>query len=76
MLIYSSDKKSVVEASMLQVQRNIGGGKDGKYMIIACSDRMGTAVVIAATFPDEKTAVDALEKAFGAFSEGASSYRF
>lgn len=76
MLIYSNDKKSVVEASMLQVQRNIGGGKDGKYMIIDCSDRMGTAVVIAATFPDEKTAVDALEKAFRAFSEGALSYCF
>lgn len=74
MLIYSSDKKSVVEARLLQVQRNIGGGKDGKYMIIAYPEGMGT--VIAATFPDEKTATDALEKAFRAFAEGALSYIF
>ncbi len=74
MLIYSSNKKSVIEARLLQVQRNIGGGKDGKYMIIAYPEGMGT--VIAATFADEKTAVDALEKAFKAFADGASSYCF
>lgn len=74
MLIYSSDKKSVVDAELLQVQRNIGGGKEGKFMIVACP--MGNETVIAATFHDEKTAADALEKAFGAFAEGASSYCF
>lgn len=74
MLIYTQDKKNVIEAKLLQVQRNIGGGKDGKFMILASAEGMGQA--IAAVFPDEKTALDALEKAFRAFSDGASSYIF
>lgn len=74
MLIYTQDKKNVIDAKMLQVQRNIGGGKDGKFMILACAEGMGQA--IAAVFSDEKTALDALEKAFRAFSDGASGYSF
>lgn len=74
MLIFTQDKKSIVKARTLQIQRNIGGGKDGKYMISACPE--GVGAVIAATFPDEKTALDALEKAFRAFADGASSYCF
>lgn len=75
MLIFTQDKKSIVKARTLQIQRNIGGGKDGKYMISACPEGVG-AVVIAAAFPDEKTALDVLEKAFRAFAGGASSYSF
>ena len=74
MLIFTQDRKCVVRARTLQIQRNIGGGKDGKYMISACPEGPGT--VIAAMFPDEKTALDALEKAFRAFADGASSYCF
>lgn len=74
MLIYSQDRKSVVKARALLVQRNLGGGKDGKYMILACPEGIGQA--IAAVFPDEKTAVDALEKAYQAFADGAKAYKF
>lgn len=74
MLIFTQDRKCVVKARTLQIQRNIGGGKDGKYMISACPEGLGT--VIAAAFPDEKTALDALEKAFRAFADGAPSYCF
>lgn len=75
MLIYSQDRKSVINARQLQVQRNLGGGKDAKYMILAYADGIG-GNVIASTFPDEKTAVDALEKAYTAFAEGAKTYKF
>lgn len=75
MLVYSFDKKSVVDASLLQVQRNLGGGKEAKYIISASRDALGETVVMA-QFADEKTAVDALERAFRAFEEGAVSYRF
>ncbi len=74
MLIFSHDKKNVVDARMLSVERNIGGGKDGKFMITASVGGFGPAV--AATFPDEKSALDALEKAFRAFENGAVSYEF
>ncbi len=74
MLIYSHDKKNVVDARMLSVERNIGGGKDSKFMITASVEGFGPAV--AATFPDEKTAIDALEKAYRAFVDGAVSYEF
>lgn len=74
MLILSQDKKSVIDAKLVQVQRNLGGGKDGKYMLVASAAGFGS--VIVACFPDEKTAVDALEKAYRAFSEGAASCSF
>lgn len=74
MLIYSQDRKSVADAKSLVVQRNLGGGKDGKYMITAGLD--GVGVVVAAAYPDEKSAVDALEKAYRAFADGAAAYKF
>lgn len=74
MLIYSQDRKNIVDATLLQVSRNIGGGKDAKYAIIACGESTGQ--VIAAQFADEKTALDVLEKVFQAFESGAVSYRF
>lgn len=74
MLIFSQDKKNIIEAKLLQVQRNLGGGKDGKFIILASS--VGIGATIAATFPDEKTAQDALEKAYRAFAGGAASYEF
>lgn len=75
MLIFSQDKKSVIDAKILYVQRNLGGGKDGKFMISACAEGMGMQVV-AAVFADEKNALDTLEKAYRAFSDGAASYSF
>ena len=75
MLIYSLDRKCVIDAKVLQVTRNLGGGKDGKYVISALGiGGMNTAVV--AQFSDEKTAIDALEKAYTAFAEGAKAYKF
>ena len=74
MLIYSQDKKNVIDARLLEVQRTIGGKNDAKYAIIAFGESTGQ--VIAARFADEKTATDALEKAFQAFELGAKKYRF
>ena len=74
MLIYSQDRRNIVDAKLLEVQRFIGGGKDTKYAIIAFGESTGQ--VIAAKFADEKTALDTLEKAFQAFEGGANSYRF
>ncbi|MCM1165973.1 MAG: hypothetical protein NC299_07670 [Lachnospiraceae bacterium] len=75
MLIYSQDRKSVVWAKTLRVERNIGGGKDAKYMILACAEGIG-GQVIAATYPEEKLAMDVLEKVYAAFADGAAVYKF
>lgn len=75
MLIFSQDRKSVLDASTLQIQRNLGGGKEAKYCIAAYRIGLGETTV-AAVFPDEKTAVDALEKVYTAFADGAKAYRF
>lgn len=75
MLIYTQDRKNIVDARLFMVQRNIGGGKDGKYMIIACASGIG-GQAIAGAYPDEKTAMDALEKVYAAFADGAKTYKF
>lgn len=74
MLIYSQDRKSVVDARLLQVQRSFAGGKDAKFCIMAIGE--STGAVIAANYPEEKLAIDALEKAYEAFTNGASLYKF
>lgn len=74
MLIYSKDRKSIVNANLIQVQRNLGGGKSEKYLISAVGE--STGAVILSCYPEEKLAVDALEKIYNAFADGAASYKF
>ena len=74
MLVFSQDRKTVIKAKSLSVQRNLGGKKEEKYVITAWGGELSGVCV--ATFPDEKTALDALEKAFAAFENGARTYRF
>ena len=74
MWILSRDRKRAVNANDLMVTRNFIGGKDEKYAIVATVH--GGSEVILATFPDEKTAVDALERAFSAIDEGVHTYKF
>ena len=74
MLIMAYDKKRVIKAKTLYVTKNFTGKKDEKWAIVAETE--GLAAEVVGVFPDEKTAVDALERAFGTFSDGAVSYRF
>ncbi len=73
MLIFSQDRKKVVDCVNVGVTKNFGGGKEAKFCIIG-SAGFGTNGILA-TYADEKTAMDELEKLFAAFSEGAVSYR-
>lgn len=74
MIVISSDAKSIVDARGFQVTRNIGGGKDGKYVIVALGE-FGLGQIILSHYPDEKTAIDELEKIYNSFAGGASAYR-
>ncbi len=78
MLVFSQNRKTIIDCVSLGVSRNFGGKKDEKYVIVGTAG-FGTAVNennIMALFPDEKSAMDELEKVFTAFAEGASSYKF
>ncbi len=77
MLIFSQNKRQITECKTISVTKNIGGKKEEKFVIVGSSgatDFVGSNIL--ASFPDEKTALDALEKAFTAFENGAKSYRF
>lgn len=72
--ILAQDRKRLVMLSRgtLEVTRNIGGGKDGKYAIIANSNELiGT---IIGSYSEEKEAIDALEKLFAAIAAGEKTY--
>lgn len=75
MYIYSLDRKTIIKAIKLSISKNFGGKKEEKYCIIA-ENGHDLQAVVAAVFADEKTAIDALEKAFQAFESGAKFYKF
>ena len=52
MLIYSQDRKSVVDADMIQVQKNISG--EYKYIISASSGARGAIVAAKPAFGAER----------------------
>lgn len=76
MLIYSQDRKTVTDCRTVSVARNFGAGRDKKYALVATAG-YGTMINsgIVGVYPDEKTAMDELEKIFAAFESGAKSYR-
>lgn len=71
--ILSQDRKRIVavRSGKIEVQRNIGGGKDAKYAIIAGD---GLTVEILGGYPEEKDALDVLEKIFAAIAAGEKTY--
>lgn len=72
--IFAQDRKSIVivKAGKFEVTRNLGGGKDGKYALM-----IGNALDLNSIgyFPDEKTALDELEKIFAAIEAGEKTYK-
>lgn len=66
----------MIDCVSVQVTRNFGGGKDGKFGLIAYGGGLGSmSYGVIASFSDEKTAMDELEKMFTAFESGAQAYR-
>ena len=73
MLVYSQDKKSVLDADTIQIQKNISG-KEAKYVITASAGARGA--IVMGQYLEEQDAVEALEKVFRAIKKGASGYEF
>lgn len=72
MYIISRDKKLIMEAKNLQVTANLCGKKNEKYSIVASGYGLGAEIV--GTYPDEKTAIDEMEKIFAAMAAGEATY--
>ena len=75
MLIYSQKRKKIADCAALSVERYVGGGKEGKYALVGSAGFGTMCDGILAVYPDEKPAVDELEKIFAGFESGAGSYR-
>ena len=75
MLIYSQSRKKIADCAAISVERNVGGGKEGKYALVGSAGFGTMCDVILSLYLVEKTAVDELEKIFAAFDSGAGSYR-
>lgn len=78
MLCISRDRKKIIDCVSLGIGRNLGGKKDEKYFIVGAAGFGADAVAdnTMAAFPDEKSAMDELERVFNAFAEGAKAYKF
>ena len=71
--VLTQDRKRIVivRNGKIEVTRNIGGGKDGKYAIIEGNELLSE---ILGGYPDEKQAMDELEKLFAAIAAGEKTY--
>lgn len=74
MLVYSYDKKTVIDVNCLKVDRSLDGVKDGKYVISGWKNAVSEGVV--SRYATEEEAINGLENAFKAFADGAVYYIF
>lgn len=75
MLIFSKDRRLLADCVMVHIARNLGGGKDGKYILSGSAGFSTGGTQVLAEYADEKAAMDELEKIFSAFSAGERAYR-
>ncbi len=71
MWVMSYDKKQLLDAERFSVQKNIGGGQDKKWTVIA-----GTRTIeyIIGFYPNEEGAKAELENILKAIAEGKICY--
>lgn len=80
MWIMGCDKKELTDARFFKVQKNVGGGKDKKWALIAYSQTTAAVTltgVVCAYFSEEDRAVMELEKVAAFMEENPGKiYRF
>ncbi len=74
MTIFTQDRKKIINCTKISVERNIGGGKAGKYCLLGYMLGEALTAEILAAYPEEKNAMDELEKIYAAFAAGAKFY--
>ncbi len=74
MIILSQDKKTLSDCARVSVERNLGGGKEAKYILIGTLIGTGTFQYSLANFADEESAKAELQKICAAFAAGEKAY--
>ena len=72
-MVLSQDRKLILKGKSFMVERNLGGGKEKKFVIIGLA-KDGMSSRILAYYTEEKTAVDELRKLFEAMQAGEKTY--
>ena len=75
MIIFAQDKKNLVDCVRVSIEKNIGGKKNEKYLLIGWNSMASSLPPpTLGAYADEKTAMDELEKIYAAFESGAKTY--
>lgn len=76
MLIFAQDKKSIIDCNRITIEKNIGGKKDEKFMLVGWGIGIANLTTpTLAAYPDEASAMAELEKIYSAFANGANAYQ-
>ncbi len=76
MLIFAQDKKSIIDCSRITIEKNIGGKKDEKYLLVGWMSALSNLTTpTLGAYPDEESAMAELEKIYSAFANGANAYQ-
>ncbi len=71
MFILSQNKEILGEFKKFTIERNLGGGKDGKFALLGYSE--GTASILG-VYSDKKFAVAEMEKILSALLKNETAY--
>ncbi len=75
MLIFSYDKKNLMDCVRVSVEKNLGGKKDEKYFLVGWGMGIGNlSTPTLGKYSDEESAKAELEKIYEAFANGATAY--
>ena len=75
MTVLSQDRKIIFSGKNFSAEKNLGGGKDKKYVIIGYT-KGNMSSRVRAYYKEEKEAVDELSKLFDAIESGRDTYSF
>ena len=75
MIIFSQDRKELVDCCRVTVEKNLGS-KNEKYLIVGWVGAVPTLTTpTLGAYPDKESAMAELEKIYTAFESGAKTYR-
>lgn len=76
MLIFSYDKKNLVDCARITIEKNIGGKKDEKFFLVGWGIGIGNlSTPTLGKYSDEESAKTELERIYEAFANGANAYQ-
>lgn len=76
MIILTQNKKSIIDCNRITIEKNIGGKKDEKFMLVGWVSAISNLTTpTLGAYPDEASAMAELEKIYSAFANGANAYQ-